>query len=170
MVQLDKQHPVDHWSDLEYEGASRIASRLVDRRCQELSFSWSHRGFCSIYECLPLRKFVLSLHNDIHWPHPLCVHTTPLVSMDRHNVSTSRPPKQSHARYPPSWNAPLTSIHRGFCTITSLISLLPYRGWFDGLQRFSHSPKLCAHCISLYTRDLDAAGYDPVWDWAWLVI
>lgn len=103
MVQLDKRHPVDHGSDLEYEGASRIANRLVNRRCQELNCSWSHR---SIYGVLSpallleeaewlttikqnafshqhcLTSFLHS-SNDIHWPTPMrphyafCIHGSP---------------------------------------------------------------------------------------------
>ena len=36
-------------------------------------------------------------------------------------------------------------------------------GWFNPFQCFFHLPEACAHCISLYTRDLDAAGYDSHW-------
>jgi len=49
---------------------------------------------------------------------------------------------------------PPTSIHRGFCSTTS-----PMVGSTPSIS-FAASPKLAAHCISLYTRDLDAAGYD----------
>lgn len=68
-----------------------------------------------------MRKFILSLAYQYSLAYPLCVHTTPLGSTDRHNASR---PQNSHLRLSSSWNVLLTSIRRGFCIITSLISLL----------------------------------------------
>jgi len=51
----------------------------------------------------------------------------------------------------------LTSLHRSFCTITSPLRIMVGS---TPSNVFATCLRLCAYCISLYTRDLDVAGYD----------
>ena len=106
-------------------------------------------------ECLPssvLRKFIHSLAYGYSLA---TLYASTSRSTDCYNASLSRPQNHPHVYYPHGTSPRIYTLR--------FLYYHAHHGWFNPFRRFCHMPELCAHCSSLHTHDLDAAGYDFPW-------
>jgi hypothetical protein len=107
-------------------------------------------------------KFILSLA----YQYSLATLYAPHVTSDGSLQCLPSRPQNHHYVYSPHGMSP---IQCGFCIITSSISLPHTMVGSTPSNVFVPRPKLYARYGSLYTRDLNPAGYDFPRDWHWLV-
>lgn len=94
------------------------------------------------------------------------LYASTLRSTDRRNASPPRPQNHPHVYHPHGMS--LSRIYTMRFLYYYEFDLATMVGSTPS-NVFVTRPKPYAHCVSAYTRDLDAAGYDFPRDWHWLV-